>query len=132
MNRQAEALFEAAPCHFERVCGGWVLIEQGPVCGVCRAELGDYLQPLQAAPAAAVDAGTVQAGAEPQPPAESTLATGSAATLARLRHLLPASPPPPPPDTAERRNQRCWMCEERRTCIQVGGRWECRTCRTIT
>lgn len=130
MNRQAEALFEAAPCHFEPICGGWVLTEQGPVCGVCRAELGDYLQPLPAAPAAVTEAGTAQT--EPQPPAESTPATGSAVTLARLRRLLPDSPPPPPPSTAERRNQRCWMCEERRTCIQVGGKWECRECRAIT
>lgn len=27
-----------------------------------------------------------------------------------------------------RRNQRCWLCEQRRTCTRVGGQWECRDC----
>ena len=27
-----------------------------------------------------------------------------------------------------RRNQRCWRCEQRRTCTRVGGQWECRDC----
>ena len=27
-----------------------------------------------------------------------------------------------------RRNQRCWLCEQRRTCTRVGGQWECRGC----
>ena len=34
-----------------------------------------------------------------------------------------------------RRNQTCWMCEQRRTCTQVtvGGqfRWECETCQEV-
>lgn len=31
----------------------------------------------------------------------------------------------------ERPNQRCWLCEERRTCIRRPGGWECRDCRQI-
>ena len=27
-----------------------------------------------------------------------------------------------------RRNQRCWLCEQRRTSTRVGGQWECRDC----
>ncbi len=27
-----------------------------------------------------------------------------------------------------RRNQRCWLCEQRRTCTRVGGQWACRDC----
>lgn len=26
------------------------------------------------------------------------------------------------------RNQVCWLCEERRTCTQIAGRWECDEC----
>lgn len=31
-----------------------------------------------------------------------------------------------------RRNQRCWICEERHTCTRTPQGWECPTCRTIT
>ncbi|GAB89073.1 hypothetical protein [Gordonia rhizosphera] len=27
--------------------------------------------------------------------------------------------------------QTCWLCTERRACIRVDGRWECRDCTTI-
>ncbi len=40
--------------------------------------------------------------------------------------------PPRPAATAAqvltRRNQRCWLCEQRRTCTRFGGQWECRDC----
>ncbi|MEO9330186.1 hypothetical protein [Gordonia aurantiaca] len=29
-------------------------------------------------------------------------------------------------------NQMCWLCEERRTCTKIAGRWECRTCQQIS
>lgn len=28
--------------------------------------------------------------------------------------------------------QTCWLCEQRRTCRRVGGRWECAGCQTVT
>ncbi len=36
-----------------------------------------------------------------------------------------------PVDGDERRNQTCWLCDERRTCVRVENRWECRSCRVI-
>ncbi|WP_068166598.1 hypothetical protein [Rhodococcus phenolicus] len=36
------------------------------------------------------------------------------------------------PQPARRRNQRCWMCEQRRTCTQTPQGWECRDCIEIT
>ncbi|WP_280264640.1 hypothetical protein [Nocardia wallacei] len=107
-------LFEAAPCRFEPICGAWVLIEQGPVCGACRAEFGDYLQLLPA-----------PAETEPPPPESGT-------DTAHWRTLLRPPVPPPAAPPEERANQHCWMCEERRTCIRTEQGWECRTCRTIT
>ncbi|KZM71099.1 hypothetical protein AWN90_42055 [Nocardia terpenica] len=31
----------------------------------------------------------------------------------------------------EKRNQKCWLCEQRRSCILAERGWECRTCRKI-
>lgn len=30
-----------------------------------------------------------------------------------------------------RPGQTCWLCEERRSCTKVGGRWECDKCKEI-
>jgi hypothetical protein len=41
-------------------------------------------------------------------------------------------PTPKPPEEPERKaNQRCWMCEERRTCTKQANGWECDACREI-
>ncbi len=32
----------------------------------------------------------------------------------------------------DKRNQLCWMCEERRLCTLINGKWECRACQEIT
>lgn len=115
---QAEALFEIAPCRFEPVCGGWVLVELGPVCGVCRTAFGSYLQPLPAAP----EPDAAPAAASPE----------TARWLTLLRSAGPATPTSETPEAPqERQNQRCWLCEERRTCIRTEQGWECRACRTI-
>lgn len=31
-----------------------------------------------------------------------------------------------------RRNQTCWLCEERRTCTHTSQGWECDTCREVS
>ena len=28
-------------------------------------------------------------------------------------------------------NQLCWLCEERRTCTHIAGRWDCDKCREV-
>ena len=35
-------------------------------------------------------------------------------------------------DGETRSNQRCWLCDQRRRCTRVDGRWECRDCATVT
>ncbi|MDF3284994.1 hypothetical protein [Gordonia sp. N1V] len=30
------------------------------------------------------------------------------------------------------RGQLCWLCEQRRACTRIAGRWECADCRHIT
>jgi hypothetical protein len=39
----------------------------------------------------------------------------------------------PPVDEPERKaNQRCWLCEERRTCVRTPAGWECADCQEVT
>ncbi|MFY2787430.1 hypothetical protein [Rhodococcus sp. MALMAid1271] len=33
--------------------------------------------------------------------------------------------------STRKRNQICWLCEERRTCTSTAGRWECSNCQTL-
>jgi len=55
----------------------------------------------------------------------------SSRALARnWRKVTDPAPEPTEPET--RRNQRCWICEERHTCTRTPQGWECPTCQTIT
>lgn len=50
-----------------------------------------------------------------------------------LASLRPQPVTPAPEQAPERkRNQTCWMCEERRTCTRTRDGWECDTCRQVT
>ncbi|MFI7524550.1 hypothetical protein [Nocardia salmonicida] len=100
-------LFARAPCHFHRVCGGWVLDDES-VCRTCRDEFGPLLRRLPPAARDPVEAPDSQ----PQPPALVTVDQAE--------------------NEPQRRNQTCWMCEQRRACVQVASGWECRDCRRIT
>ena len=91
-----------APCHYHRVCGN-VVIPGETVCEQCRTDWGALLRPITPAPAARES--------EPH-------------SLARSELRLP--------DPDRKASQICWMCEHRRTCNRIEGRWECDTCRTIT
>jgi hypothetical protein len=31
-----------------------------------------------------------------------------------------------------KRNQTCWLCDQRRTCVQTARGWECVLCRQVT
>jgi hypothetical protein len=43
-----------------------------------------------------------------------------AATVAAAQQVSP-----------RKRNQSCWLCEERRTCTSTAGRWECADCQSL-
>ncbi|WP_051048263.1 hypothetical protein [Rhodococcus sp. AW25M09] len=43
-----------------------------------------------------------------------------AATVAAAQEVSP-----------RKRNQICWLCDERRTCTSTGGRWECTDCQSL-
>lgn len=99
---------------------------QGKPCGECRTILGDMLShhpggvPLTAQEQRDRDAGTLAAYkarllTDPDP-----LRRRSARTHAAEAGEIP------------KQNQRCWLCEERRLCTKIAGRWECRDCQQIT
>ncbi|MEV0773570.1 hypothetical protein [Nocardia salmonicida] len=111
------ALFARNRCRFHEVCAGWVL-DDGQVCRTCLAEFGDYLQRLPD-PGPAVDDAPAQATDRP------------ADTHGDRAAPSPAEQAEDTTQEPERRNQRCWLCEDRRTCVEVAGRWECRRCRQL-
>lgn len=86
----------------------------GQPCDGCRTALGPMLRhqddgaPITADQCAKRDAETVDAYST-----QAQIAAG---------HTPPVG----------RRNQRCWLCDQRRTCTTVDGRWECRNCATVT
>lgn len=85
------------------------------VCPACRAAFGDYLRPATGL----------------APDAEA-FAADIARADRRAREVLVARRPQA---KSWKANQRCWVCETRRTCRQehvgVEARWVCRTCEAI-
>lgn len=96
-----------------------VVADPGDVCQACRAAFGDYLAPVERAPEVTAE----------------DVAARYAARDDAVRAVYAARSALAPAQAAEpetRRNQRCWICEERRTCTRTPQGWECPTCRTIT
>lgn len=91
----------------------------GDVCVGCRATFGDYLAPVER---------------DPEVTAEEVAARYAARDDAvRAAYAARRTTAPVPVDEPEtRRNQRCWICEERHTCTRTPQGWECPTCQTIT
>ncbi|WP_280428657.1 hypothetical protein [Nocardia brasiliensis] len=112
-------LFDLTPCHFFAACGHWVsdAASRGPVCLQCRRSFGEYLRPVTPPPVAEAD---------PAPPAPLTTAQRFEIAVAALRHR----PPHPVPEQEQevKRNQICWLCEDRRTCKRTPNGWECADC----
>lgn len=96
-----------------------VVADPGDVCQACRAAFGDYLAPVERAPEVTAE----------------DVAARYAARDDAVRAVYAARRPSAPAPAAEpetRRNQRCWICEEHRTCTRTPQGWECPTCQAIT
>lgn len=90
---------------------GW-----GRVCPGCVADFGPYLEPAD----------------RPQLTQEQIHDRDDAVRAANSRMLNPAPASGPEPEAPERkRNQLCWLCEQRRTCTPAEQGWECDECRTV-
>lgn len=91
---------------------------QGHPCDTCIAAFGDLLHHTPG--------GT--------PPTAADRAARDTATLAAYRGHAAIADRAGQDDDEEgetRSNQLCWMCDTRRRCTRVEGRWECRDCMTI-
>lgn len=109
-------LFDFTRCHFFAACGGWISDpEAHGVCLACRRAFGDWLRPVY----------REVTDADPAPPSPLTTAQRFALVAAGIRR----GSAEPEPEPERRRNQICWLCEERHTCTRTpDGRWECATC----
>lgn len=101
--------------------------EQGAPCAQCAADFGDYLRQTDR-PAMTAEA---QAERDTQTRAAyaALLAGGDPARIATVSsHPMVREGKVGP----ERKvNQRCWLCERRRTCTRQAAGWECDSCLQI-
>lgn len=101
---------------------GVLVEEQGAACADCLQACGPYLvvgdgPPMSADEQRARDSEVVAAYR-----LHATPDHAPAAAAAARRAAAPA----------RKANQRCWLCEERHTCVLIDGRWECDPCRRVT
>ena len=94
-------LFE--PCFYHRVCGG-VVVGDDTVCDTCRTAWGPL---LRLRPAMALESEADAAADEVSSHDGTNAAAVQAIKLGQL----------------------CWLCEQRRRCCLIAGRWECTSCR---
>lgn len=90
----------------------------GDVCQSCRAAFGDMLNVRTNGPAG--DPEQVRADLAARDASTREQYRAQAATVAAAQQV-----------STRKRNQICWLCEERRTCISTDGRWECADCQTL-
>jgi len=113
-------------------------------CGECEAALAGYIRPssqpvsVEEATAMLADRDRAVAAIYAERHAMTPLpgpAEGAAEAPPDLQAWPPAAAPDPGPES--KRNQLCWVCEQRRTCRPDPGRlpgtwWICRRCEQIT
>lgn len=98
------------------------VVSWGEVCGGCQVDFNDYLRPARRDQPVLTEHDLEQRDLD------------VAAAHAR-QHGAPVSTEPRRVDHSgehERRaNQRCWLCEQRRTCTRMPHGWECDHCLAI-
>ena len=95
------------------------IADQGDVCPACLRAFTGYLQPSGRPPLTEAEQHDRDHQVRAAHRAQLTVAAAAAAADATG-------------DALTRANQRCWLCEQRRTCTRINGQWECRHCQTVT
>lgn len=98
--------------------------EQGRPCEDCAASFGGYLR----------QAGGPAMTVEAQARRDSETHTAYAALLAGedpARAVAAGAQPKGEVEPERKANQRCWICEQRRTCTKQDRGWECDDCLRI-
>lgn len=106
------------------------------VCSTCRTVFGDYLRETDRPPSYTIaDIEDRDADVTAAYLAQFALRTAPAeidtASAEYRRAVVEARTVGQAAGKEEKPGQRCWLCEERRTCIRRERGWECRACRQI-
>ncbi|OHT95543.1 hypothetical protein BKG71_22885 [Mycobacteroides chelonae] len=119
-----------------------VVAEWGQACQTCISGCGHFLQRVSSGAAAAPGqlAGVFAerdraTGAAYAAQAESDIALGKLAGKyidGDGQATTPWAAQVASSQVVRKAMQVCWMCEERRSCTHIAGRWECDQCRDIT
>ncbi|OZC63588.1 hypothetical protein CH306_26385 [Rhodococcus sp. 15-725-2-2b] len=94
------------------------VVVPGDVCQSCRVAFGDMLNVRTEGPAR--EPAQVRADLAARDASTREQYRAQAATVAAAQQV-----------SSRKRNQICWLCEERRTCTSTGGRWECADCQSL-
>ena len=104
------------------------------VCGDCLAAFGEHLRPSATEMSAEDFAAVLEAGSQRVAEVLAERRVMPQPSLAEAAEYLDARGRRPEPE--RKRNQRCWCCEERRTCTRdlssLAERWICDACAVIT
>ncbi|HEY9313799.1 hypothetical protein [Williamsia sp.] len=92
--------------------------EQGHPCPDCARAFTGYLQTADVAPLTQAEQDDRDEQTRAAQRAHQSVAAAAAAADLTGELLT-------------RHNQRCWLCEQRRTCTRISGHWECRQCQAI-
>ncbi|MCJ0894396.1 MULTISPECIES: hypothetical protein [unclassified Rhodococcus (in: high G+C Gram-positive bacteria)] len=90
----------------------------GDVCQSCLVAFGDMLNVRTDGPAH--DPERVRAELAARDASTRDQYRAQAATVAAAQQV-----------STRKRNQICWLCDERRTCTATDGRWECADCQAL-
>jgi hypothetical protein len=90
----------------------------GDVCQSCRVAFGDMLTVRTDVPD--LNPERVRADLTARDASIREQYRAQAATVAAAQQVSPS-----------KRNQICWLCDERRTCTSTDGRWECADCQAL-
>lgn len=102
--------------------------EQGMPCDECAAAFGSHLRSTDGPPM------TAEAQATRDSETQTTYAVlfaGGNPALVEAAGGRRLSTSKAPRDAERKANQRCWMCEQRRTCTKQANGWECDACLEI-
>ena len=103
--------------------------EQGLPCGECAEAFGSHLRQTDG-PAMTVEA-QAKRDNETQAAYAVLLAGGDPARVAATGEEAPTAAGTPATAPERKANQRCWLCEERRTCTRQAHGWECDVCQQV-
>lgn len=103
--------------------------EQGLPCGECAEAFGSHLRQTEG-PAMTVEVQTKRDN-KTQAAYAVLLAGGDPARVTAAGGAQSTAAGTPAKDPERKANQRCWLCEERRTCTRQVRGWECDVCREV-